>query len=57
MATEEAMKIDTEKIIQAVITALLLAVLSAAVSTYWEVKMLRHDLSRVEGIIDNLVMR
>jgi hypothetical protein len=43
------------RIIESVTVALLLAVLGAAVSTYIEVRMLRHDVDRIEGIIDNLV--
>jgi hypothetical protein len=44
-----------QRIIESVTVALLLAVLAAAINTYIEVKMLRHDVSRLEGIIDNLV--
>lgn len=35
--------------------ALLLAVLATAIQTWLEVRMLRHDMDRVEGILDNLV--
>ncbi len=49
------MKIDVDRIVQAVIVALLLSLVAAAGQTYVEVKMLRHDMERVEGIIDNLV--
>ena len=38
------MKIDVRSIVQSVIIALLLAVLTAAASTYVEVKMLRKDV-------------
>ncbi len=49
------MKIDVDRIVQAVIVGLLLSLLAAAGQTYVEVKMLRHDLDRIESIIDNLV--
>jgi hypothetical protein len=38
------MKIDVRSVVQAVVIALLLAVLTAAGSTYVEVKMLRKDV-------------
>lgn len=44
-----------QRLIEAVTVALLLAVLGAAVNTYIEVKMLRHDVQRLEEIIDNIV--
>lgn len=49
------MKLDLRAILQSLIVALLLAVLGAAVSTYVEVRMLRHDVERLEGIVDSLV--
>jgi len=48
-------KINIQAILQSIIVALLLTVLGAAVQTYMEVKMLRHDMDRVESILDNLV--
>ena len=41
-------------IMRSVITALLLAVLAAAASTYWEVKMLRHDVNELRHDLDVL---
>lgn len=38
-----------------VLTAVTLAILGAAIQTYIEVKMLRHDMNRVEEILDNIV--
>ena len=46
---------NVQGVIQAVIVGVIMGLVSAAVSTYIEVKMLRHDLSRCETIIDNLV--
>lgn len=43
-----------QRIVESVTVALLLAVLGAAVSTYLEVKMLRHDLDRLEIYVDQL---
>jgi hypothetical protein len=49
------MKVKWEGVVQSLIVALLLAILGAAFQTYTEVKMLRHDVNRIEGIIDNLI--
>lgn len=51
------MKVKWEGIVQSIVVALLLALIGAAFQTYVEVKMLRHDVQRIEGIIDNLVDR
>jgi hypothetical protein len=48
-------KLNWRDVAQAVIVASVLAVLAGAVDTYIQVRLLRHDLDRVEGIIDNLV--
>lgn len=52
---KKAPLLDVHAIVQSVIVALLLALLGAAASTYIEVRLLRHDMDRLEGIIDNLV--
>ena len=49
------MKINWQAIVQSIIVALLLGLLSAAMSTYIEVRMLRHDVNRIMEVIDNLV--
>jgi hypothetical protein len=49
------MRIDWGNLLQGLIVGVLLAVLAAGISTYIEVKMLRHDVTRLEGIIDSLV--
>lgn len=41
-------------VMRSVITALLLGVLAAAMSTYWEVKMLRHDVNELRHDLDVL---
>lgn len=41
-------------IFQSVVTALLLALLGAAASTYWEVKMLRRDVNELRHDLDVL---
>lgn len=49
------MKVKWEGVVQSLIVALLLTLIGAAFQTYIEVKLLRHDVQRIEGIIDNLV--
>lgn len=51
------MRVKWNEIIQGFIVAALLGIMGAAISTWVEVKMLRHDVQRIEGIIDNLVDR
>ena len=48
------LRLDTNGIIQAVIVAMLLGILSAAVSTYIEVRELRRDVDRLEVYTDQL---
>jgi hypothetical protein len=48
------MKLDLRAMLQSIIVALLLALLGTAVQTWLEVKMLRHDMTRVETILDAL---
>lgn len=43
-----------QKIVESVITALLLAILGAALSTYVEVKQLRRDVDRIEVYVDQM---
>lgn len=43
-----------QKIVESVATALLLAILGAALSTYIEVKQLRRDVDRIEVYVDQL---
>ncbi len=49
------MKWKWQDVLQPLIVALLLAILGAAFQTYVAVQLLRHDVDRIEGIIDNLV--
>jgi predicted transcriptional regulator len=51
---EDAVRLKVEAIMQSVIVALLLGVLSAAVSTYIEVKQLRRDVDRLEVYVQQL---
>jgi hypothetical protein len=44
-----------ERLVEAILAAAVLGILGAAVQTYLEVKMLRHDVQRIEEILDNLV--
>lgn len=48
------MKLNFQGIVQAIVVALLLGILSAAVSTYMEVKMLRRDVDRLEVYVQQL---
>lgn len=49
------MKLEWKGIVQSVVVALLVSLVVAAFQTYVEVKMLRHDVQRLEEVIDNLV--
>lgn len=53
--TTHRSSIQVSQAIQSLIVAALLGICAAAVQTWLEVKMLRHDLTRVEEILDNLV--
>jgi len=48
------MKFKLDAIVQAVVVALLIAILGAAMQTYVEVKSLRHDVDRIEVYVDQL---
>ena len=48
------MKIKLDSIVQAVIVAMLLAIMGAAFQTYVEVKLLRQDVDRLEVYVDQL---
>jgi len=47
-------KINWQGIVQAIVVALLLGILSAAWSTYLEVKMLRVEVDRLNVYVDEL---
>lgn len=49
------MKLDMGQVIQALIVGVTMGILAASINTYLEVKLLRHDVNRLEDIIDNLV--
>ena len=44
----------SREIFRSVITAALIALLGAAASTYWEVKMLRRDVDEIRKDLDRL---
>lgn len=46
-----------QRILESVVTALLLAIFGAAVSTYWEVKMLRRDVDEIRKDLDDLYIQ
>lgn len=48
------MRLDWRGMVQSLIVALLLAILGAALSTYNEVKLLRHDVDRLQVYVDQL---
>lgn len=49
------MHLKWEQVAQSLVVASLLAISAAAITTYIEVRMLRHDVDRLEEIIENVI--